>query len=505
MKYMVQPVPRGDDVVGMMISSFHRIQPIVPDVSDAALDRLKEVTDKYCDLYLQPMDQLMSVEEYHCHLINTKGRAFADKMLKHHVNRLGDYPYLDDDISAHRATREANTFIKYEAYPSIKPVRLIQAMTPDFSESVDGFFLGLLIKSLEKVMYAGPCNVKNMSAGQKRALLVRLGFPLSVSDYSSFEASHTPAMIKATILRYYDFALKKLPQKHIYLEILEKYLTGAKVMIIRGYKVRLANSVEFSGDFSTALNNLMLNISVTLAVFLDLGCPVEEAVTRFVAEGDDNVNNAEELGMTPEMYARYGMVCKEYISGLSLTEAAFCQLYYTQSGQVMACYRKKMSSVFRVPQKYGESSAKVCKGLMRAQGLSLLKCHVGCPILQELALALLRLTSGVNVRQSLYSTLSYHEDVVSVMNLDWRKLANTVIEKESRATYELLFGVDIETQLVIEDRLKHWTGGVLELPVEPTQLQRDTYNNHVGVQPGLDYESGHAVRDGLLAWAKFFE
>lgn len=493
----LRPIPRLDDVVGKLVSSFHRVNPVPPSVKSGNLKRMSDMALRFCQLFLQPVDSLMDKDDYYDHLVTTKGKRWADEQLCMHRERLSDFG------EGWNQTRVAGTFTKWESYEEYKHLRHIQSMSPKFSKRFDTFFLGRLVKTIERAVYKGPCNVKGLNKEEKFKLLSSLGELLAISDYSSYESSHTPEVVEAVFRPIYSHVLQFLPGCELFVDFLMLVLKGDKQMELKTKELfAVISSVEFSGDFTTALNNLMLNVIVMLCIYDDHGVDIEQAVHMFVCEGDDNVMNWPGFELTPTDYANYGLNAKYVVGGLQLFESDFCQLIYTQGGVVLADPVKKMTSSCVLHPKYGKSSPAMRKSLMRAQGMSMLYNHCGCPILHHWALALLRLTKGVNIRNSAWFSLSYKDDATTIKEMDWREKSQKPITDNARFLFELRFGVPVAVQRRCESLIDAWQGGPIHLPILIPDINRDSYYSDLDCPEFEDYEVDTVSRRLYNDWAK---
>lgn len=480
-------------MVGKLTSTFHRVNPQKIPITETKKDNLTRAAIAYCEAYIEPLDCLIPEDTYLEHLIKTKGSSFAQGLHDMHTHRDGDYVF-------EKGKRKAGTFTKWETYEEYKHLRHIQSMTELWSEYNDGFHLGRVFKSIETAFYAGPGNVKGLDKQGKREKLMSLGEILAVSDYSSYESSHTPEIQEAVFRPIYSYILQKLPDCDRLVDALMHVLTGKKEMDMDKHLTAIIESVEFSGDFCTALNNLALNIVALICIYADKGIPMEQSVNLFVCEGDDNVMNWQHITMCEKDFREYGLKAKFVTGNLTLAEAKFCQLLYCSDGVVLVDAAKKLASSVLVKPKYGKSGPANLKSLMRAQAMSMLYNHAGVPIVHNWALALLRLTSGVNVRKHHWESLSYNDDVLSIMKSDWRALAQKEITEEARVKYEEIFFVPRYTQILCEQLIDSWQGGVLDLPLEMPDVNLAFYEDNINAADEEDYEVPTYAREKYEEW-----
>lgn len=460
-----RPKPDFMDPVGIAAGFAHRGAPVVPVIDDYYLARLSATSRLIVESKMRPLDttEILKSEE---HLQGCgKGASFVEARRQDHKKRRRDF----DTIVA---TRQMDAIIKDEYYDSYKMVRPIQTMSPEMAEK--DLFSGLsrFIKSTERVAYELPSNVKHTTLLDKLALMRRFKrHGLMISDYSSFEASHRNKVVTAVFRPFYEHAYARFDRKDKIVEAILNLVCGKKNIRfnkrdkLRRIIVSDMESIEMSGDPTTALHNYYYNLVAYVDIYLEKGAELDKIFESLLLEGDDDVNDPLDYTFTTEDFAKRGLIAK-ITEDLDFEEAGLCQLYFHPELDVVnACPQKKLASSVNIPKKYLYSGHKVHRSLLAAQGRSLLHDHHGAPIVHKWACALMRLTSGQNVRDEHWKTLGYHAHVESVKAMNWRALADEPILMENRLIVERLFGISVAMQYYVEELIDNWKGGELELPL----------------------------------------
>lgn len=370
--------------------------------------------------------------------------------------------------------RDQATFVKDEECDEFKHNRLIQSMS-DKAKRQD--YMGIfsrLVKSVEVVAYDTPGNVKHTTLDERLRRCRALGLHnLMTSDYSSFEASHKKNVCEAVFRPFFMHVFQLLPKQREYVDLIMHMLTTDRMYTI-GRKSKPDNflvafdiiPIEQSGDPTTALLNLILNMIAYLDVYSEKGVPIERTVELIILEGDDDVNDPLDLDFDKRDFAKRGLIAK-IVKGLSLEQAGLCQMFFHPEVDVICPNPiKKMAACFKVPIKYVHAGQKTHKSLLRMQGMCVLSTHAKSPVVHSMGRAMLRITSGVNVQDAHWELLSYSASVSAAKAVKWSTIENQTVDMRSRLMVERVFGMSVEMQLHIESLFDAWQGGPLSIPVE---------------------------------------
>ena len=436
-----------------------------------------------------------------------KNQSFKDEIMEAHIGRRADY------MPTQFRKRQQTTFMKDEEADEFKHNRLIQSLSKKaVLQDVFGIF-SRLIKSVEIVAYDTPGNVKHTTLEERLMRCRKLGLHnLMTSDYSSFEASHKSKIIEAVFRPFFNHVFQALPKREEYVDAIihmlkadRIYEFGKKNDIDKFLAAFGIVPIEQSGDPTTALCNLILNMIAYLDVYGSKGVPIEKAVELLLLEGDDDVNDPLDLKFTKQDFAKRGLIAKN-VPGLDLESAGLCQMFFHPEVDVVCPNPiKKMTSAFKVPMQYVDASSKTHRSLLRMQAMSLLAMHARAPITHAMARAMMRITSGTNVRKDHWKHAGYHVLVESAKAVKWRELQDLEVDPRSRLMVERVFGVSVEMQFYLEGLFDAWEGGPLTVPLElfPRAWRdyHDDYSQDYGLPPRLaEPQTETAVR--FQAWVE---
>jgi hypothetical protein len=464
-----RPTPDRAHVPSQLAGVVHRTCPKMPKPHKSKLKELRRATDRVFDTYLRPLDEseIIPFADYVQSL--AKPQSYKDSLIQYHNEAALGVGHI-------KGKRTMASFTKDECYDEYKQQRGIQGTSKDSFKKDIAYYYGRNIRSIEDFLYARlPCNVKHTTPKQRMEMVKLFSENgLATSDYSSFEASHSADLLDHSIRPILN-RLLGATTSHELIEIYFKWvLTGDKILKFRnGMIVELTTNVEMSGDSSTSLANYLLNYLVWVTILLRNGKTLHEIETMLIIEGDDVLADPKDAPVTATDFFELGLIAKIQ-TNLTKNEAGFCQLFFS-GDTICADPLKKLVSFSRIPERYLNAGRKCHNSLLRAQGLSMLSLHNGSPIVHELALAILRITKGYTVRDNHVDTVSYAAQT-DILSLDWRTLAAVPVTSESRLLVEEVFRIPIETQLIVESKLKAWNGGPLRLPLEFPTLWCDFYD-----------------------------
>jgi len=188
-----------------------------------------------------------------------------------------------------------------------------------------------------------------------------------------------------------------------------------------------------------------------------------------VVEGDDGLFRTKFAPPTEEEAARLGFVLKiDHVDVLS--EASFCGIVSDEEDLI------NVTDVQEVVATFGWSGGEMVDArpmrlrmMLRAKSLSYLYQYSGCPVVQELALYGLRMTTGLDIKPLFRSAdLCGWERDRLVAALE-RFSSDGIVDKfkikagcrtppaNTRALVERKFGVTVEQQLASEEYLRNKT------------------------------------------------
>lgn len=283
------------------------------------------------------------------------------------------------------------SFGKTEIYMQFKHVRWINSRSDEFK-----VLSGPIFSQIEHSLFTNP-HIKNfikkVPVTDRSAYIDQMMFSIGgvyfATDYSAFESSFSPELIKACEMQLYKYMVKNCPDVHAAIGIIEKALTMKQ--ICRSRACRVTTYSRMSGDMCTSLGNGFTNLMVASFWAQENGFDV-----CGVVEGDDGLFRVPSEDLIPpvEFYEKLGFIIK-MDKATSLNEGGFCKVFYAPGEP------ENLREPFEVILKAGWTMSqrmhggdKVLKELTRSKCFSLLCETPSCPVLSSFALWLYRATEG---------------------------------------------------------------------------------------------------------------
>lgn len=504
-KGIVRPQVDPDDAVGIVLACAKRVSPKMPEMEDP--EGLKNFADKFWKIFIPRMESsdIISFDDF----VEQLDKPIEYKLLlkEAHQTRLKDF--------AIRGKRKTSSFIKDEDYDEWKHIRTIQGISKESLRADLNSYYARIIKSVEKIVYAHcPALVKHMTPEERLKFIQELGeaFYLSANDFSSYEASFTAEKMDTVQLSLYEYILAAIPGGSRMVDGIRDVITKKNILMFK--KMGVKYSVEarkMSGDPDTALSNAIDNLVCICYLLYKRGVKPEHAVRMFFVEGDDNIGNYGSHSLDKKDFAKLGLIAKPVTpkDRTLLDDNAFCQLVGTDGGSVInANPWKKLAKMGRVSAKYMDSSDKTYRSLLRCEALSLLSLHHGAPVVHALAVKLLEITRGVNVRDK--HLKEYEKWGMKLPDKsDWRQHISQKVSMDDRVLVERTFDMTVEMQLKIEEIIQQWKGGELKIPIEwfpqlwsqfsDEYVSHEKTQHHVHTQP--ESRKRRKVRKDVLSGA----
>lgn len=435
---MLPCYPSQRDGRSAKVGGYHRWMSETPPVDKQQIRRFRSFVRKWIRRNLVPLDvdTDLSVDSWLAETHYTEARkeelrkAKVDVLLEKHFR--------------------VSSFIKKEAYPSYKPPRWINSRSDPFKVYSGPFF-----HRVEKVLFSGSLSkyfVKGKAYDERardiRARLYAPGATYFATDYSAFETSFSPELMKACELQLYSYMAMRLPGGNDLVRTITKALASRQTCVMRKPGIVAKAHARMSGDMCTSLGNGFTNLMIALFAAQELGWEHELCG---IVEGDDGIFRADGPIPTKEWYAKLGFYIKldEYHD---LGEAGFCQTYFAESEEEPENVIDPLKFMAKLSWTTAEGmhgGAKVMMELAKAKGLSLLFMCPSGPILTAMALWVLRATSHVEPRWgSDWWTWSCLKSSSIVQCLEKSKLPIPYVRREF---VERKWGVSVQHQLYIEN------------------------------------------------------
>lgn len=443
-----------------------------PELSERKLEELNKFVRRWVARYLTPLDP-STIVSFDTWLENTNYTPNRRRQLREVYESL----LKVDGHPGQRHYQKVKCFCKDESYLSYKHVRAIYARGDELK-----VVLGPIFKHIEHVLYNRPEFVKKIPVGQ-RAKYIKdqlSGFKqYAATDYTAFEGAFTAPLIRAVEMELYAYMLQYVPGSSFYLALIESVLTGNNVCTFKNLRVIIPAS-RMSGEMNTSLGNGFVNLMVWK--YLNFNLKNEEVC---VVEGDDLLGGFSRQAPSPKEYEALGFRVKMELFD-RVGDASFCGLVFDEDDMVsIADPTKILLNVGWTKIDYVNASHRTRRGLLRAKGYSMLYSFSGAPIIQSLALYLIRVTEGYKIK--IPSTWT---------NWERSKFSESGKEKyvkfNTRMLMERIFGYTVFEQRQIEEYFDSkneispiWHPLILDhFSVD----QVDYYNRFVSPRlPGSDY------------------
>jgi len=209
------------------------------------------------------------------------------------------------------------------------------------------------------------------------------------TDHTAFEAHMTCDVMRAVEFQLYGYMWAQVLGGREVFNIVKKALAGINTCINKLMIVKVLGS-RMSGDMCTSLGNGFTNLMLMLFV-----CSEHKVHCVGVVEGDDGLFRIDTKDLKiiqADDFMKLGFEIKLAVRA-TIGESSFCGLMYGSSYENV---RDPLEVLCRFgwtksPRRFG--GPRVMAGLLRAKALSLAYELPGCPILRNLAIAALRVTS----------------------------------------------------------------------------------------------------------------
>jgi len=268
---------------------------------------------------------------------------------------------------------------------------------------------------------------------------------LITTDYTAFESHFKRPVFDACEFQLYEYMTSRLPEGRLFMERVRRVIGGVNQIAFK-YVNATVPCGRMSGEMNTSLGNGFTNLMVFLFLNSELG---NENVDCLI-EGDDCLGSFYGLPLTGEMYERLGFTVK-IVYPPKANVASFCgQIFDFETLTVITDPHKVIMNLAWVHPLYCGMSERTSRALLRSKAMSVLAQYPGCPILQEMAVAYIRLTQGVTPK--LDSSLSIFEREQQLAFMKGFIMEDRVrpVAMATRELVEELFGFSVQSQMLIE-------------------------------------------------------
>jgi len=249
---------------------------------------------------------------------------------------------------------------------------------------------------------------------------------------------------------------------------------------------------------NTSLGNGFSNLMFAEFVAWLHGCKIVIAI-----EGDDGLARVSGKILTSGDFAQLGLTIKLEIHD-RLETASFCGIIFDEEEEINIRDPRTVLCTFGWgSKKYIRSKQTKLKALLRCKALSTAYEYPGCPIISALADYGLRMTRGVRydaMKKVAYSMNMYQRDVLFEAIKDEHNIPRKSPGPRSRDLVSRLYGIDIKTQISIEEYLdtKNDLGPLMHSSF--VQIMPDVWNRFDSIYTRTVYETEldkqHFATDG---------
>jgi len=365
-----------------------------------------------------------------------------------------------DDADPRFADWAIGMFGKPELYPDYKHWRGINAR----SDKAKTYF-GPWTKKLEKFVYA-LCDpdgrryfIKNTPvADRPREILSmeRGGWYYYSSDFTSWECHFDDDryQVETALFAWFfqflegiDAFMKNFCEAQCSINTCRTQLLTFRALLRR-----------MSGEMSTSVGNGFMNLMTWL--FIAYTSRVE---IRIRVEGDDAIM-ATSGPIDESLIRRLGLKCKLERHS-DITRASFCGLVFDREDLAnVTDPLAELASAQWGPGRLAGTRRTRLREYLRCKALSMAHCYPGCPIVQEYAHFLLRMTRGSDIKWMLnrrymnqWEMDRLHDALDFIGHGKGKDATERLIRPvgmQTRHLVEELYGLSVHTQLVVERELR---------------------------------------------------
>jgi len=302
-------------------------------------------------------------------------------------------------VATDKQLRTVKCFVKDESYDVYKFCRGIYSRS-DYAKCL----FGPLVASVSDKVFDLDWFIKKIPVVDRPAAIYNKlhkegKHDYQFTDYTAFESHFTPELMRSCENILMNFMFKNASTD--YRTTVQRFCRtkmGKQNMVFRSFNASQLGG-RMSGEMDTSLSNGFTNLMLYLFASKEAGCEPDKVKGFF--EGDDGIARNDGPAPEAEIFEKLGMTIKIGTTR-QLTRASFCgQVYDVEEGVVVTDPREAACRFGWTNKTYVNANDKVLLELLKAKGYSFVYQYGSCPILGKLGAAILRLTSHINVRDSI--------------------------------------------------------------------------------------------------------
>nr|QCE20589.1 nonstructural protein [Melipona quadrifasciata virus 2] len=338
-------------------------------------------------------------------------------------------------------------FAKDENYLDFKHARGIYAR-----DDIAKCYFGPYFKRIEDQLYKNPSFIKHVPVSDRAAYIYdKLHSPGAVyvqTDYTSYESHFSPELMQACEFVLYKYMLRGVLGGSEALYVMKEVLQGVNPIKNKFFSCAVL-ACRMSGEMNTSLGNGFSNLMLYSYQCYKLGVPVNGVV-----EGDDGLFAAlPGQHPTTDMFTKSGCIIKLNVFE-RISDASFCGLLFDETDkQIITDPLKVLLKFGWTTKQYANAGQRKLTGLLRAKAMSFMVQYPGCPLVAALSRYGMRVSRGYDVRKliSRKGINEYERELSRYALANFHKYMDVEIGIQTRLLFEELFGIDVMTQLVIEE------------------------------------------------------
>lgn len=385
----------------------------------------------------------------------------------HEENKCKQHFQFDSCADCKRIAR-CKCFVKDESYPSYKHARGIYSRSDQFK-----CMIGPWMKAIESEIYKDKMFIKHVPVNMRPHVIYEAlyepGAKYISTDYTSFESLFTRQLMEALEMQLYRYMTQYLPNKSEF-DALLGVLVGTNVCRFKDFDLYVEAS-RMSGEMCTSLGNGYANM-----IIIKFITHKQQIKMAGFVEGDDGLSRVSEYP-DESMFERLGLNVK-LERHTDLHRASFCGIIFDLEDKINITNPIDAMLEFGwAYSRYARSSDRMHDTLLYCKALSMLYQYPGCPVLQSLALMIIRLVP----HPSIYKIIkianrmnSWDRDQLFQAINNRHRLVAKPVGLRTRCLMESEFHVSIDEQIRLE---KHFDGAtrIAPIPYElaPVRMQDD--------------------------------
>lgn len=435
----IPPQPDTKSPTNALTGFLKRAGGLTPPPDHAILEEIALFIPKFLEKNgVCKIDKIMSFSEWIEDTNYSRGRK--DQLID--LEKSQENLSIMEVCESFNDANKVKCFVKYEHYPEYKYPRGIYSRGDRLKCK-----FGPVFKTIEKEMFKLKYFIKKVPVHDRPRYLNDLfvgweGFAVA-SDYSSFEGSFGPEnMLKIEYLVY-----KYIAPFCSEIDTIMELLTGNNKLRFKHFSAKIT-ATRMSGEMNTSLGN-----SVTNLIVLAFLCHKNGTDFTGVVEGDDGLFKFTHWNRRPtsEQFAQLGFKIK-LVECEKHNEASFCGLVYDDKNFVNVTDPFYLLAKFGfADKKYLKSKDNIKKQLLRCKAFSLAYQYGQCPVLGRFAERVLYLTRNETISKKIVDAMSVYDKE------EFESIDETAIKfgvhDETRFMFEKLYGIDFNTQLLLEKKI----------------------------------------------------